>query len=152
MLNKLRRLIAGEAGPNEASGGEDDLQLATAALLVRVGTIDDEFDAGEQLKLKRLLQNHFALSQDDAAGLMRRARDSEAEATDLYRFTSVITKTLDRDGRRRIVEMMWEMVFADGTVDEFEANLVWRVAELIGIGTRERVELRKQVEARRASQ
>jgi uncharacterized tellurite resistance protein B-like protein len=37
---------------------------------------------------------------------------------------------------------------ADGVVDEFESNLVWRAAELLGVSTRDRVVLRKAVEGR----
>jgi uncharacterized tellurite resistance protein B-like protein len=50
-----------------------------------------------------------------------------------------------------MVEMMWEIVFADGQVDEFEDNIVWRASDLLGISTRDRVELRHQVAARTAS-
>ena len=85
-----------------------------------------------------------------AAALLVRASaiDGQVDAVDLYRFTSVLCRELDQDGRKRVVEMLWEVVLADGVVDEFETNLVWRVAELIGVSTRDRVTLRKMVEAR----
>jgi uncharacterized tellurite resistance protein B-like protein len=73
----------------------------------------------------------------------------EHESVDLYRFTSVLCRELDQDGRKRIVEMLWEVVMADGVVHEFESNLVWRAAELLGVSTRDRVIL-KQAVARRA--
>jgi uncharacterized tellurite resistance protein B-like protein len=82
--------------------------------------------------------------------LFEDSADRERDAVDLYRFTSVLCRELDQDGRKRVVEMLWEVVLADGQVDEFESNLVWRVAELIGVSTRDRVTLRKQVEARLA--
>jgi uncharacterized tellurite resistance protein B-like protein len=44
--------------------------------------------------------------------------------------------------------MLWEVVMADGVVDEFESNLVWRAAELLGVSTRDRVLLRKAVASR----
>jgi uncharacterized tellurite resistance protein B-like protein len=83
--------------------------------------------------------------------LFQEATAEERNAVDLYRFTKVLTRELDQDGRKRIVEMLWEVVMADGVVDEFESNLVWRVAELIGVSTRDRVVLRKMVEARLAN-
>src|SRR5215469_10861973 len=55
---------------------------------------------------------------------------------------------LDEEGRRRMVEMMWEIVFADGQVDEFEDNIVWRASDLLGISARDRIELRHQVAGR----
>ena len=70
------------------------------------------------------------------------------EAVDLYHFTSLINRSLDEAGRRRVVEMMWEIVFADSRVSEFEDNLLWRAADLLGISGRERIELRQRVAAR----
>ena len=75
---------------------------------------------------------------------------AKSESVDLYQFTSVLCRALDQEGRKRIVEMLWEVVLADGVVHEFEANLVWRAAELLGVSTRDRVSLRKAVESRNA--
>ncbi len=112
------------------------------------GTIDGEFDANEKRKVKALLQKRFDLEPGEVRQLFEESEARERDAVDLYRFTSVLCRELDQDGRKRIVEMLWEVVMADGVVDEFESNLVWRVAELIGVSTRDRVELRKMVEAR----
>ena len=71
----------------------------------------------------------------------------EGDSVDLYRFTSIIMRSVDEDGRLRIIEMMWELVFADGKVNEFEDNVIWRAADLLGISTRQRVELRRRVGA-----
>ena len=53
----------------------------------------------------------------------------------------MLCRELDQDGRKRIVEMLWEVVMADGVIHEFEANLVWRAAELLGVSTRDRITL-----------
>ena len=53
---------------------------------------------------------------------------------------------VDEAGRRRIVEMMWEMVFADGKVTEFEDNVLWRAADLLGISGRDRIDLKHLVQ------
>jgi uncharacterized tellurite resistance protein B-like protein len=46
--------------------------------------------------------------------------------------------------------MMWEIVYAEGRVNEFEDNLIWRAADLLGVSSRQRVELRQQIAADRA--
>ncbi len=99
-------------------------------------------------------------SSAGSASMMRRPTSSSArrprpssEAIDLYQFTTVINRSLDEDGRRRVVEMMWEMVYADGHATEFERNLIWRAADLLGIASRERIELGQRVgRAREADQ
>jgi uncharacterized tellurite resistance protein B-like protein len=127
---------------------EEELRLAAAALLVHAAVIDGEVAAEERRKLQATLQARFELSENDALRLMREAEVREHEAVDLYRFTSVLCAELDQDGRKRIIEMLWEVAMADGVVDEFEANLVWRTAELLGVSTRDRVLLRKMVAGR----
>ncbi len=129
---------------------EEELRLASAALLINAGSIDGKFDSDEKRKVKALLQRRFDLQPDELKQLFQDATSEEREAVDLYRFTSVLCRELDQDGRKRIVEMLWEVVMADGVVDEFESNLVWRVAELVGVSTRDRITIRKMVEARLA--
>jgi uncharacterized tellurite resistance protein B-like protein len=129
---------------------EEELRLASAALLVHASAIDGHVDAVERRKLKELLRARFDLDNDALRRLLGEADAREMESVDLYQFTSVLCRALDQEGRKRIVEMLWEVVLADGVVHEFEGNLVWRAAELLGVSTRDRVTLRKAVESRNA--
>jgi uncharacterized tellurite resistance protein B-like protein len=70
---------------------------------------------------------------------------------DLYHFTSVIMRSVDEAGRLRIVEMMWELVYADGNVTEFEDNVVWRASDLLGISSRDRIELKHRVAEKKSA-
>ena len=152
LWTKLKDLVDGvDADASRASTmREEELRLSAGALLITAGTIDGRFDAEEKRKVKALLQRRFDLEPKELRQIFEDSEARERDAVDLYRFTSVLCRELDQDGRKRIVEMLWEVVMADGVVDEFETNLVWRVAELIGVSTRDRVTLRKQVEARLA--
>jgi uncharacterized tellurite resistance protein B-like protein len=58
-------------------------------------------------------------------------------------------RSVDEAGRIRIVEMMWELVYADGNVTEFEDNVVWRAADLLAVSSHDRLELKHQVAAKR---
>jgi uncharacterized tellurite resistance protein B-like protein len=127
---------------------EEQLRLAAAALLVHAASIDGKRSPEETLKLKTLLQQRFDLDADALRKLVGEAEVRERESVDLFSFTSVLARQLDQDGRKRIVEMLWEVVLADGVVHEFESNLVWRAAELLGVSTRDRIALRKDVESR----
>jgi uncharacterized tellurite resistance protein B-like protein len=91
-----------------------------------------------------LLRRQFNLDDDLTTELIEEATAADRESVDLYRFTSQLVRSLDEDGRRRIVKMMWEMVYADGRLNEFEDNIVWRASDLLGISTRDRVELRRE--------
>jgi len=60
-------------------------------------------------------------------------------------------RSVNEEGRLRIIEMMWELVYADGQVSEFEDNVVWRAADLLGISSRDRIDLKHKVAEQRQS-
>ena len=153
MFEVLRKFVSdladGETHPSRFA--ENDYRLAAAALLVHAAAIDGVISDVERERLHAVIKRWFDL--DDAATdeLLSAATKAEQESIDLYHFTSLLGRSLDEEGRQRVVEMMWEIVFADGRVTEFEDNLIWRAADLLGVSTRERVELRQRVAALRGT-
>jgi len=149
MLETLRQFLTDLAGAPEADGfAVDDYRVAAAALLINLTGVDGVVSDAERTALHDSLKSHFGLDEAETAELISAARSRESEAVDLYAFTSVLKRSLDAAGRAQIVEMMWEIVFADGAVHELEDNIVWRAAELLGVSTRERVELKRRIAAR----
>ncbi|MEM8811962.1 MAG: TerB family tellurite resistance protein [Pseudomonadota bacterium] len=142
----IQDLVEADEKRQDARFASDDHRLAAAALMVHVISVDGTVDDTEKAKIRAVLQRHFQLSDAETKHLLDEARRRDLEAVDLYGFTSVLKRKLDEDGRLKIVEMMWEMVFADGVVHEFEDNTVWRTAELLGISTRDRIKLKQKVE------
>ena len=150
MLDSLRRFLSDlthGADKNE-SYPEDDHRLAVAALLVHVISVDGIVEDSEKQRLKDIIKKNYGLSDGETSELISAARARDKEAIDLYGFTSVLKKRLDDTERQHVVEMMWEIVYADGMVHEMEDNTVWRVAELLGISSRDRIAMRKRVEGR----
>ncbi|MFG1345981.1 TerB family tellurite resistance protein [Xanthobacter autotrophicus DSM 431] len=133
-------------GSREAQAfDENDYRLAAAALLVHVMSIDGAVTDDERIVLKDILATRFGLDAQEGEALVELAIAKDAEAVDLYAFTSVLNRALDDEGRLRIVEMMFEVAYADGGLSEFEDNLVWRAAELLNVGSRDRIRIRREV-------
>lgn len=152
MLPSLRKFLADITGAVRPERfADNDYRLAAAALLVHAVTIDGYKSGDENEKLRAVIEAQFGLQPDQAAELIREAIAADHEAVDLYRFTSLINRACDEAGRRRIIAMLWEVVLADGHVGEFEDNLLWRVADLLNVPSRERIEIRQQVAAARAA-
>ncbi|MDB5653813.1 MAG: hypothetical protein JWQ94_1426 [Tardiphaga sp.] len=147
MLEKLREFIAEVVSPGAHVQQFDDTgyRLAATALLIHVVSLDGEPSAIEKHKLHSLIETRFGLDPGTADRLIAAATLVEGEAVDLFHFTSVIMRAVDEPGRIRIVEMMWELVYADGKVSEFEENVVWRAADLLGVSARDRIELKRRV-------
>jgi uncharacterized tellurite resistance protein B-like protein len=151
MLDGLRQFIADIVSPAAQQGRVFDdtgYRLAATALLIHVISLDGEPTDLERRKLHSLIESRFGLDRGTADQLIASATLIEGEAVDLYHFTSVIMRSVDEAGRLRIVEMMWELAYADGAVTEFEDNVVWRAADLLGVSSRDRVELKHQVAGR----
>jgi len=153
MLDGLRQFIADVVSPHAGTPSFDDTgyQLAATALLIHVISLDGEPSEIEKRKLHGLIESRFGLDRGVADHLIASATLVEGEAVDLYHFTSVIMRTVDEAGRLRIVEMMWELVYADGNVSEFEDNVVWRAADLLAVSARDRLELKHRVASRRSA-
>jgi uncharacterized tellurite resistance protein B-like protein len=149
MLQSLKDLLADLAtGPRQSDGfDETDYRLAAAALLIHVITVDGTMSDAELDKLRALLRSQFDLDDAAVAELIEAATQAEREAIDLYHFTSLLNRSLDEAGKARLVEMMWQLVYADGRVNEFEDNVIWRAADLLGVSSRERIALRRRVSA-----
>jgi uncharacterized tellurite resistance protein B-like protein len=151
MLDGLRQFIADVVSPTaHADRVFDDTgyRLAATALLIHVVSLDGEPSEIEKRKLHSLIESRFGLDPGTADQLIASATLVEGEAVDLYHFTSVIMRSVNEEGRLRIVEMMWDLVYADGQVSEFEDNVVWRAADLLGVSSRDRIDLKHRVAAR----
>ena len=147
MLKKLKKFLKDITlgGSETHAFAEDDHRLCAATLLVHIVSVDGIVDDSERIRLRNILKEHYQLDEDETSELIEEARKRDLEAVDLYGFTSVLKRRLDINERRNIVEMMWEIVYADGQVHEFEDNTVWRVTELLGIPSSDRLALRRRV-------
>ena len=147
MFESLRNFVAefveGDKHPSEFA--DNDYRLAAVALLVHAAGIDDDVSQRERDKLHTVVKRRFDLDDKLADELIDRATAAEHEAVDLYHFTKLLNRVLDEEGRAKIIEMMWEIVYADGERDELEDNLLWRAADLMGVSPRERIELRQRI-------
>jgi uncharacterized tellurite resistance protein B-like protein len=153
MLDGLRQFIAEIVSPvtqEDRAFDDTGYRLAATALLIHVVSLDGEPSETEKRKLHSLLETRFGLDRGVANQLIASATLVEGEAVDLYHFTSVIMRSVNEEGRIRIVEMMWELAYADGEVSEFEDNVVWRAADLLGVSSRDRIDLKHRVAARQS--
>lgn len=148
MLTSLKRFfdeLRGVEPKGEFAPG--DYRIAAVALLVSMAHADGHVAPQEQRRLRRLIERRFELDSGAARRLLERAERSEREAVDLFQFTSVLKRELDEDGRLAVVELLWDMAYADGKADEVEESIVWRIAELLGVPGRDRMELKKRAES-----
>ena len=145
MIAALKNLVAGLAGPKDTpSLNGDELRLATAALLVEAAVMDGAFDENERDVIVRILQDRFALAENEVHNLVADAEKTVDDSSQLYTFTRVIKDRVAHEERSEIVGMLWEVAYADGELHDYEANLVRRVSGLINVSDKDSGVARKQ--------
>jgi uncharacterized tellurite resistance protein B-like protein len=150
MLDRLMNFLSGAEAPS-AQAGPDELQLAVAALLVEAARMDDNFDTGERAAIERLLAARFDLAPEAVHTLVAAAEQKMDTTAQYFPFTHAITTRLSTEQRVGIIEMLWEVAYADGALDPQEDMLLRQIAGLIHVPDRERGEARKRAAARSAS-
>lgn len=148
MLSKIKAFLKSDVTPTK-SGHFDELQIAVVALLVRAAsTADSKFDDKERATIATMAATHFKLTPDEVTALIDAAASDEASTLDLHRWAQAIKKHYNEAARIDLVEKMWEVVYADGVLDDYEANLLRRVAGLIYVPDRESGQARQRVLSR----
>ena len=147
MINRIKELFL-EGSTKVSRPKKDELQAAAAALLVEAACMDGNFDDQERESIISLMEQHFNLNNEESLTLISEAEKIIENAGDLYAFTRVIKDRYEPEQRIKMVEMLWEVAFADGNVDHFESNLISRISGLIFVSDRDRGGARKRVMAR----
>ena len=125
------RQIAEIEGSTDANAGEHAYRLASAALLVEMTRADFEVAPVEREAVTQAIRRAFDLDPEETEALLELAERSADEATSLFEFTRLINEHFDRPQKEHLVELMWQVGFADGHLDKYEEHLVRKVADLI---------------------
>lgn len=142
MLDHIRRLFA--PAPPRAHAPHE-LHLAAGALLIEAALLDGHFDAQERAAVSRVLREKFGLSSEEAADLVAAAEQKVEASTQLFEFTRVVARHFSNEERIQLVEMLCEVMYADGALHDLEASLLRRVGELVYVSDRDRGAARQRV-------
>lgn len=146
MLDRLKAFLAGQTEARDAiAGAGDKVQLATVALLVEAAQMDAEFGAEERAKIIELVENRFGLSAAESRELLQAASEKVAQAVEVFGFTREIKNAFSPEERIEMMEMLWEVAYADGVLHDLEASLMRRLAGLLHVSDRDSGLARKRV-------
>ena len=145
MLARLKQFMDRlESGGAPAAAPKDELATAVAVLLARVAVLDGAIDDDERGVIADRLAERFSVPRSDVGRVMDEAARAADEMVDLYGFTRTVKDRLDEEGRIDLMEALWEVVYADGELHEYEAQLMRRLAGLLYVGDRQSGEARKR--------
>ena len=110
--------------------------ILVTALLIHAAKIDDNYTDVEKEIIKKALISLNAITPNEAEELLKKAEKIEQESNQIVAFTKEI-KTNSMEFRLKIIEILWKIVYSDGSSDSYESNLIRRVCGLLYISDRD---------------
>jgi uncharacterized tellurite resistance protein B-like protein len=147
MLKRITEALRGSGGGSDTGGrAYDEVQLAVATLMVEAAHMDSSFDDSERQTITRHLGQRFELDAAAAEGLVEAAEAKAQDNTELYRLSRTIKDSFGHEERVELMQMLWEVAYADGELHNFEANMMRRLAGLVYVSDQESGEARKRAQ------
>ena len=141
MLASLKDLISNHLASDEDEGErEHTLQLATAALLLEISRSDSSIQKEELELIQDRLKERFNLNEDEIEALVDRAGSEVEKSVSLYEFTRPLKEQLSDQERAHIIELLWEVAFADGVLDKYEEFYVRKIADLLYVSQKDYIQ------------
>ena len=130
MLRSFRKFIM-QPEVEIKSADVPDLSLAVCVLLLEAAHTDGEFSDEEEQHVISTIEQRFSLTPEDAHALIQEAANHREKSLDLWRFTNHVCETHDRAERKKIIEEIWRVIYADDTLDAHEDYLVHKLTKLL---------------------
>jgi len=147
MRKILLKFLTIETIETSSADIEHALRVATAVLLVEVARADFIIVPSEKLRLRELLEQQFNLSAQELDALLEEAEADADRMVSIQHVTRLLNEHYDHAMKRRVVEMMWQLVYADGEKDHYEEHLIRQVADLLYVSHGEFIQARHKAEA-----
>ncbi len=133
--------------PEDETGVDKEhaLRLATAALLIEMTRVDYEVKDIELAHTLSVLQQHFDITTEETSELLRLAEMEADQATTYHEFTSLINNSYSGEQKAQIIELLWEVAYADGEIEKYEDHLVRKIADLLYVKHRDFIAAKHRV-------
>ena len=131
-IHEIRQYFLSKLSSPEEARRPDETAIAACALLLELAHADDDLADAERERILRAVREDFGVAPGDVEEIVRLAEAERRESVDLYQFTRLITERFSREERLRLVEVIWGVVYSDGTLTAAENQLARRIAELLG--------------------
>jgi len=134
MFTNLREWWENALGNNPDAGGDSPahtLELAAAVLMLEIGLADSDIQDEELEIIRGKLQTSFHLGEEESEELVSLAIKEVDHAISLHDFTQIILKSMSVEERSRIIELLWQVAFADAVLDKYEEYYIRKIADLL---------------------
>jgi len=127
------------------NNAEHCLRLATAALLIEMTRADYDIQSIEMEAIIGILQKHFDITSDETGELIELAELEADKATTYHDFTSLMNQHYSQEQKIKVIELLWEVAYADGDIQKYEDYLVRKIADLLYVSHKEFIAAKHRV-------
>ena len=148
MLGIFKKVFDGSSGgKKELSAQERELRLktATCVVLLEAATADHNFSPEEESKVLDILKKRYNMTDEAVEELIEKSEKERENATDLWYFTNEINQNLDNDEKYALMELVWEVIYSDGTLDKFENYVAHKLLKMLNLDRSTFIELKMKV-------
>jgi uncharacterized tellurite resistance protein B-like protein len=122
------------------------IDLATAILMIEVSRADFEQDDSEFDRIRTLLLQHLSLCEEEVDTLLKNASREADQLVSLQHITRLMNEKMSQQGKVRVIELMWQVAYADGVKHHYEEHLLRQVADLLYVSHTDFIQARHQAE------
>ena len=148
MLNIVKRFFSKEKlGSPDADGQETghDIHVATCALLVEIARIDGTFTKEEMETVISILKEKYGLSRENIDALVVEAEKQLEDSVDLWQFARLINENYSNEEKTEIIETLWQIVYVDGKMDQYEHYLMNKLKNLLRVSHNQLIDAKLKV-------
>jgi uncharacterized tellurite resistance protein B-like protein len=133
MLNKFKQFFEEKfsQNKNKETNDEASTRLAAAALLIEIAYADSDIAESEKDTLKKSLHEKFKLSLTILDELVEMAEAEIRNTHSTYEFTRLINEQYNKEQKYLLIQSMWEIAYADGTLNPYEEAMIRKLADLL---------------------
>jgi len=148
MIDMVKRFFS-KTRANDSNTAEQntvhDLCVATCALFVEMARIDGTFSQAELEAILSILKEKYGLSGEHADALIEEADKERDQSIDLWQFARLINENYSTDEKIEIVETLWQIVYVDGKMDQYEHYLMNKLKNLLRLSHSQLIDAKLKV-------
>lgn len=143
MLTKLKDYFANNMALDRAAKSETaehNIQVATCALLIEMASIDSEFDSQEKSRIVQYFRDEYGLPEARIDELFALAQNELDTRIDLWGLTNLINQHYDNSQKIKVIEIVWEVIYADGKLSAHEDYLIHKLYKMLNLAHGDMIE------------
>ncbi|MEK6223602.1 MAG: TerB family tellurite resistance protein [Thermodesulfobacteriales bacterium] len=145
MLGAFKKIFNGPKKEESAEDRELKLRVATSVILLEAATADSNFSPQEQEKIIEILKSRFQMNDESVKELIDESENERKNSTDLWYFTDLLNENLNNEEKYNLMELVWEVIYSDGTLDKFENYIAHKLLNMLNLDHSKFIELKLKV-------